>query len=414
MKFGDRVTLNLGVRFDSSHSKGDNSIAGARELDFGLGDMIAPRIGVVVDVTGDGRSKLFGHWGRFYESIPLDINVRAFGREQFNFYYFYYPSNGSLPSGTNQGTFYYLYALGGGTAVQEGIEAMYSDEAVGGFEYEVAKDLSIGVKGVYRKLGQVIEDISVDGGHTYFIANVGKESTFTANPVTGDALSSPITFPAAERKYKALEFTLNKAFSNNWQWNASYVLSKNEGNYGGLFRQDNGQLDPNITSLFDLPSLLKGAFGKLPNDRTHQFKTYGTYRFPFNLTAGLFAEYVSGTPISKLGSHTVYGRRERFIGDRGSFGRTPNIWHVDLHLEFPIKLSDRSELRLIADGFNITNQAEPATVDQEWTLRRANETTDVNECGGAATGCTSANRVYGLATTFQDPRAVRFGVKLSW
>jgi outer membrane receptor protein involved in Fe transport len=415
LKFGDRVTLNLGVRFDSSHSTGDNSVAGARELDFGLGDMIAPRIGAVIDVTGDGRSKLFGHWGRFYESIPLDINVRAFGREQFNFYYFYYPSNGSLPSGTNQGTFYYLYqAGGGGVAVQEGIEAMYSDETVAGFEYEVAKDLSLGVKGVYRTLGQVIEDISVDNAHTYFIANVGKATTYTVNPVTGEALATPTVFPAAERKYKALEFTLNKAFSNNWQWNASYVLSKNEGNYGGLFRQDNGQLDPNITSLFDLPSLLRGAFGPLPNDRRHQFKTYGTYRFPFNLTAGVFAEYLSGVPISKLGAHNLYGRRERFIGDRGSFGTTPNIWHVDLHLEYPIKVSDRTELRLIADAFNITNQQEAAVVDNEWTLRGAPETTDINECGGADLSCASANPTWGEATTFQTPRAVRFGVKLSW
>jgi hypothetical protein len=415
LKFGERVTLNLGVRFDSSHSTG---VASAnfdnRELDFGFGDMIAPRIGAVVDVAGNGRSKLYGHWGRFYESVPLDINVRAFGQEQFNFYYFYYPTNGSLPSGANQGQLYYIYNLGTGVRVQDNIKPMFSDEMVVGFEYEVAKNLSLGVKGVNRKLGEVIEDISVDGGHTYFIANVGEQTSYSSNPVDGSPLATPTVFPAAERKYRALEFTINKAYSDNWQLAASYVLSKNEGNYGGLFRQDNGQLDPNITSVFDLPLLLKGAFGLLPNDRRHQFKAYGTYRTPFNLIAGFFGEVVSGTPVSKLGSHTVYGRRERFIGDRGSWDTTPMVSHLDLHLEYPIKMGERSELRLIADGFNVFNQAKASTVDQEWTQAPAQETLDVNECGGTATGCPGANPFWNLATAYQTPRSLRFGVKLSW
>jgi hypothetical protein len=409
------VTLNLGLRLDSSHSTGlASSQFDNRELDFGFGDMVAPRIGAVIDVAGNGKSKLYGHWGRFYESVPLDINVRAFGQEQFNFYYFYYPTNGSLPSGSNQGTLYYVYNLGTGVRVQDEIKPMFSDETVVGFEYEVAKNLSLGVKGVHRKLGEVIEDISVDGGHTYFIANVGEETSYSANPVDGSPLATPTVFPAAERKYQALEFTINKAFSDNWQLAGSYVLSKNEGNYGGLFRQDNGQLDPNITSVFDLPLLLKGAFGNLPNDRRHQFKVYGTYQTPFKLIAGFFGEVISGTPVSKLGSHTLYGRRERFIGDRGSWDTTPTVSHLDLHLEYPIRVGDRGELRLIADSFNIFNQQKAATVDQEWTQAPAQETTDVNECGGTATGCPGANPFWNQPTAYQTPRSLRLGVKLSW
>jgi hypothetical protein len=33
------------------------------------------------DWTREGRSKAYGHWGRFYESIPMDINSRSFGGE---------------------------------------------------------------------------------------------------------------------------------------------------------------------------------------------------------------------------------------------------------------------------------------------------------------------------------------------
>ena len=61
----------------------------------------------------------------------------------------------------------------------------------------------------------------------------------------------------ARRYYRAIEFTATKRFSNNYQFIASYVFSSLIGNYEGLFRNDNGQSDPNITSLFDLVSLLQ-------------------------------------------------------------------------------------------------------------------------------------------------------------
>ena len=48
----------------------------------------------------------------------------------------------------------------------------------------------------------------------------------------------------------------NRRFADNFSFKTSYVFSSLIGNYEGLFRNDNGQADPNITSLFDLVSLL--------------------------------------------------------------------------------------------------------------------------------------------------------------
>lgn len=416
MRIGDYFTLNLGVRGDQFTSEGDRSNLPNRSLDFSLSDTIAPRAGFTWDVARNGRSKLYGHYGRFYESVPLDINVRAFGNEQFQFYYFYYPSDGSLPNAQNPGTFFYEYPLGVGTSVSSDIEPMYSDEVVVGFEYEVATNWAVGIKAVQRELGNVIEDISVDGGHTYFITNPG--DTYTHNPVTGELLDEPVDFPEAEREYEAVELTLNKRFSNNWQMSASYVNSENKGNYGGLFRQDNGQLDPNITSLFDLPELLNGATGRLPNDREHQFKIYGSYLWPFKLTTGFYGQFLSGTPISKLGAHPIYGNNERFVVPRGSAGTTDDVWNIDLHLEYPISFGGDLELKLIADVFNVTDEDTATTVNQTWTFQRLFETTDPNECGGPGTGagttCPNGNPLWGTPTAYQTPQTFRLGVKLSW
>ncbi len=50
----------------------------------------APRVGFAWDFTGDGTSKLYGSVGRFYFSLPTDLNVRVFtansGVSAYNYY----------------------------------------------------------------------------------------------------------------------------------------------------------------------------------------------------------------------------------------------------------------------------------------------------------------------------------------
>ena len=424
LRIGDYFTLNLGVRADAYKSDGqaidgsgadftDNGLR--RFLDFDFEDTVAPRLGFTWDVAKNGRSKLYGHFGHFYESVPLDINVRAFGEEIFQFYYFDYPrdadGNATLPNGQNPGTHFYSYPLGVGTGIANDLEAMYTEEVLLGFEYEVLPNVAIGIKGTQRSIENVIEDISVDGGHTYFITNPG--GSVSVNPITGEVLAETVIFPEPTRDYEALELTLNKRFSNNWQLFASAVYSKNEGNYGGLFRQDNGQLDPNITSLYDLPDLLEGAFGLLPNDREYQFKAYGSYLWPFKLTTGFYAQFLDGTPISKLGRHRIYGNNERFVTDRGSEGRTPDVWNLDVHLQYPISFGNGSDLNLIVDIFNITDENEATAVDQTWT--RANgDGGNLNDCGGTDVGCPGANPLWSTPIAHQSPRTIRLGARFSF
>jgi hypothetical protein len=90
------------------------------------------------------------------------------------------------------------------------------------------------------------------------------------------------------------------------------VYSSLTGNYEGLFRNDNGQSDPNITSLFDLVSLLANGYGRLPNDRPHQLKFDGSYRTPFKLNISASFRAQSGIPFDQLIPHPVYGNNEGF------------------------------------------------------------------------------------------------------
>ena len=84
------------------------------------------------------------------------------------------------------------------------------------------------------------------------------------------------------------------------------------GNYEGLFRNDNGQSDPNITSLFDLVSLLKNTYGRLPNDRPHQFKFNGSYQTRSNWLLRRTSTFSRVFRSTQLIPHPVYGNNEGF------------------------------------------------------------------------------------------------------
>jgi hypothetical protein len=205
----------------------------------------------------------------------------------------------------------------------------------------------------------------------------------------------------------------------------SYVYSSLIGNYEGLFRNDNGQSDPNITSLFDLVSLLNGVYGRLPNDRPHQFKFNGSYQTPFKLIVSGNFYIQSGIPYNKLVPHEVYGNNEGFcrpdlVGgcnprgtatfDAASPGgitagknRTPTTWNLDLGFYYPIKFSESKELRFTADWFNVTNSQRAVTVDQTLYIN-----------SGVAGVAPVLNPFSGTGLIFQYPSALRLGAKFSF
>src|SRR6202030_1770974 len=57
------VTINAGVRFERQILENGN---GENTLDV---DNLSPRLGIVWDVSRNGRSKVYGYFGRFFESL---------------------------------------------------------------------------------------------------------------------------------------------------------------------------------------------------------------------------------------------------------------------------------------------------------------------------------------------------------
>ncbi|HKO60448.1 MAG TPA: TonB-dependent receptor plug domain-containing protein, partial [Pyrinomonadaceae bacterium] len=408
LKAHRNVQVNLGVRWDYQQAYSLGGVSYIKLNDFMAN--LQPRLGISWDFTGEGRGKLFANFARFLETpIPLDINVRASGSDiQNDFHLNISRLNGTGAVGIPGANFGNLGNHA--TPIDPGLNPQSVNEWTAGLEWGPSgmRDLSFSFRGIYRAQDEVIEDGSFDDGTTYFIFNPGRMGPGTTEQLACDFIGA--CFGPARRYYRALEFAATKRFSNNYQFIASYVFSSLTGNYEGLFRNDNGQSDPNITSLFDLVSLLNGLYGRLPNDRPHQFKFDGSYRWPMGLLTSASFRAQSGIPFNQLIPHPLYGDNEGFGLPRGTAinpltgsTRTPVTYNLDLGAYYPIQFGENRQLRFQVDWFNVLNSQRAVREDETFLIN-----------SGAPGIPAVPNPFYGTGTIFQFPSALRLGVKFQF
>jgi len=135
------------------------------------------------------------------------------------------------------------------------------------------------------------------------------------------------------------------------------------------------------------------------------------------LTMGTSVHFQTGIPINNLYAHPVYANAGEipFCADettncpsaRGSLGRTPNFGSVDFHADYPIRLTERTRIRLAADLFNVTDQR---------TLLRVNQSKQLTVgLGNADFGKPNQGFVgQPINPAYQRPFYARFGVKFEF
>jgi hypothetical protein len=374
----DKVTLNVGLRYDALTMEGQDG-----KIRIALHDQWSPRIGVVWDPTQQGRSKIFANYGRYYEYIPLDISDRALSSSQGTIQAVHDCNplvvgrqgcdantrldGSNLINGVTQAPNRQWGVTGGPYAsfVDPDLKSTANDEIVAGAEYELIPNARAGVTYTHRNLVRTVEDMSNNDGQTYFIGNPGSG--------IADA------FPQAKRTYDAVTILFSKNFSDLWLAQVSYTWSQLRGNYDGLFEPGSlgsqtgaPQLDPNINSTFDLRTLLLNRDGPLSQDITHAIKAYLAKEFVispvFSTTLGGSFNANSGTPINALGAHPIYGSGQAFLLARGSAGRLPWVTSFDAKVSLNYRLSKDSVVTAAVEGFNLFNSQRPTLVDQNYTL----------------------------------------------
>jgi outer membrane receptor protein involved in Fe transport len=402
------LTLNAGLRYEEQRLFYASKLRGKVDPLTGspVGDTAmalrgnwSPRLGAIWDPSREGQTKIFGAWGRYYEGIPMDINDRSFGGEV--------SLQQTFTAGNCGDTDPALGVVNGlscltteerpdseqligssGVLVAPGIKAQFMDESLLGGEVSLGNSFVLGAVLQYRRLGRVIEDVSTDGANTYIIANPGEWSqaeetkllhqiSTTTDKLEKDRLENQLRlfrgiriFDKPVRDYGAFELTMSRRFASGLKLSASYTYSRASGNYPGLVSYDNGQIDPNISSQYDLIELLGNRRGKLPQDRPHYIKIDAYRDFEVTkasiLTLGGRVRAFSGIPVNALGAHYLYGADESFLLPRGQLGRTEFDHGIDLHVGYKQKLAHGTSAELYVDVFNAYNRQGTFRVDETY------------------------------------------------
>ncbi|MCC6130990.1 MAG: TonB-dependent receptor [Acidobacteria bacterium] len=416
------LTVKAGLRYDSQELRDANGAVALR-----LSNQWSPRISVSWDPSKNGRTKVFGSYGRYYQAIPQFLQSRMLSGEV--------PavvanaSSGIDPVGT------YDYAF-----IQEpwylpsDLKGMYQDEISGGVELVLGASWHVGVRGVYRALGRAIDDRCdrADPGQgldPHFpegfhgecaIVNLGEgelgQFRDSANPACfedfpANTRPAPCESVQARRFYRGVEIGIDHRPSPDLYLQASYVLSRLSGNYDGVVaHRPNGsqQADPGTSVAFDYAPMLVDNFGRLPSDRTHQVKVSGSYTLPFGLTAGVVAQFWSGLPLSVYGQvpTTVGFYVPAFLTQRGSEGEMPSTYNVDLHIHHGLHIGSVT-ITPTLDIFNLTNVQRGLSRYQRYNTR---PTSSNNQ--PPFTSPTDPR--FGKDVSWQTPRLIRLGLKVAY
>ncbi|MEO8505183.1 MAG: TonB-dependent receptor [Acidobacteriota bacterium] len=401
---GSGFLLSYGVRWDRQEIF---DRFGAKVID--LKKDFAPRLGFTWDASGDGKSRLYGSYGKYFEQIPMDLVIRSFMQERQAHIINFNPTSLVPSDQAAEESGNTSRILGGfSEPADPNLRNQYISEYLLGYDREVMPDVALGVKLIHRSYDEVIEDFTCSFDGDYCIGNPGKG--IMKELITLDYSG---TRPAIKPKrvYNGLQLDATKRFSNNWQGMASYLYSKLDGNYDGEYAPfTNVGADPNISAAYDYFDFFTNGSdlskitntGPLSNDRRHQLKASGVYMTPIKLSIGVSAYWRSGLPLTRYGYSDAYGRYEFFLTKRGAEGRSPDTYETDVHLGYPLKVGP-VEINFLADIFNLLDAQRAVIVDQRWGFQESDNASP-----------TPVNPNYGKASLRTGPRTYRLGLRVSF
>jgi outer membrane receptor protein involved in Fe transport len=408
IRLGDRVTLNLGVRADHSNAFSpeqqeldENAKPTGKTFphaDFFNWDSISPRLGLNWKVTGDGKTIIKTHWGRYHPQITTGEFANVIGPNIKPYY------QGTYNFETGQVEDLFLTSSSESLSVAADYNSPRTDQFIIGAERELPGKLGLQVNYI-RKWGRDFaawRDVVGTYVQVPIVDDVGEGATGR----TIDIFS--LTSDPGARKFELGNsdqvFTNVHAFTANltrrmtsWYVNGGVTYLRAEGVVGGSARTTSIQQRSGLefNPFGRNPNDLVNAAGRLNGDVGWQFKLQSVVRLPWGIQGSANLDYhenahrirVRTIPASIAGQSSTI-----ILQPRGELGRLPSITILDARLQKEFALGHGARVAVFLDALNLTNENAPQAVVQ------ANVTSSA----------------YQVPTTFVAPRRLMLNGKFSF
>ena len=356
---------------------------------------LSPRIGLIYDLFGDGKTAIKLSFARYYEPIfSGKYNAPQLFGGSMNWYWYDLNENGYMdlprtgpadpryidPNGdqyiltsyNNQDPNYVYY---------QDVKAPYMNEFIAGIEHELMKDFRIGAQFIYKVNKNITEDIDINNGYDpnakddqgrpiwlpYTVTDPGWDEEFGTDDdqeLTVYALASyaptptwvGTTPPELKREYMAGVLTFDKRMSNGWQLKGSIIYSAFKGNAAPTYGATEGE-----NTLLDNPNTMINYYGRVDYDHPLQIKLMGTVMLPYNFIVTAYFRHRSGDPWARTLDRvyfpsdidTNWSYASGILTEPVGTQRTSPYTMLDMRLEKSFSFGNYGKLSFYVDIFNI-------------------------------------------------------------
>jgi hypothetical protein len=352
------LTLNLGFRWEGQFQPDPINPASATRYGQFINDPRFPSDGSIPDFTdgyqprlglswspgGDGKTAIRLGAGIYYARIPglivagpRNTDGAIAGNIYFDGSFCSIAVNGSCP------TYPGIVPTAGFTPFNPGIAVFARDfknprtvQYSASIERELIKDLSFLVAYNYAKSTRLTTFINRGDARLY-----GGVSPFErANGSGVGEIRS--TESIGKSLYQGVTFTLNKRFSNRYQFQLNYLLSFDKSS-------DDNERDP-FTYRYADPRNLTPEYNWSDRDQRHRFNAFATFNLPYDINVSPIVQYRSAQPTSVVNRGTFPN-----IIERNTLRLNNEFFTFDVRASKVFKLTEKMSIEGIFEAFNLFN-----------------------------------------------------------